>query len=119
MINVVLIAVIAALIAAAVLVSRKRVSRGCCEPSQDSVQEVWVTDTDPAHYPYTRTVQIEGMHCENCVRRVANAYNQMEGCWAQVSLSKKRALVRTKQPVRDEELIAVPARLGYTAKIGG
>ena len=69
---------------------------------------------DASHYSYARLVRIEGMHCQNCARRVENAFNSQEGFYAKVDLAKKTAQVRTKVPVSDQQLKQVVRRLGYS-----
>ena len=57
---------------------------------------------------------MEGMHCQNCARRIENAFNAKEGFYAKVDLGKKTALVRSKREVPDEELKQVVRGLGYS-----
>lgn len=42
---------------------------------------------------HTYTIQIEGMHCQNCVNAVTRAINDIDGTSAKVSLKKKTAKV--------------------------
>ena len=67
-----------------------------------------------SHYPYAKVVRVEGMHCQNCARRVENAFNAKEGFYAKVDLGKKTALVCSKREVPDEELKQVVRDLGYS-----
>ena len=91
----------------------KKLQRGCCGAGGDVVKAIKPADRDPAHYPYARLVRVEGMHCQNCARRVENAFNSREGFWAKVDLGKGTALVRFKRQASDEELKQVVRRLGY------
>ena len=91
----------------------KKLKSGCCGAGGDSVKKVRPGDRDIAHYPYAKTIHVEGMHCENCARRVENAFNGQEGCLAKVSLHKKTAQVFAKREVPAEELKQVARKLGY------
>ena len=82
----------------------KKLKRGCCGAGGDEVKRVRPADRDASHYSYARLVRIEGMHCQNCARRVENAFNSQEGFYAKVDLAKKTALVRSKAPVSDQQL---------------
>lgn len=92
----------------------KKLKSGCCGAGGDTVKRVRPADRDASHYPYARLVRIEGMHCQNCARRVENAFNGKEGFLARVDLAKKTALVRSKSPVSDQELKQVVRSLGYS-----
>ena len=92
----------------------KKLKSGCCGAGGDEVKRVRPADRDASHYSYARLVRIEGMHCQNCARRVENAINSQEGFYAKVDLAKKTALVRTKVPVSDQQLKQVVRGLGYS-----
>ena len=92
----------------------KKLKTGCCGSGGDEVKRVRPVDRDRSHYPCAKVVRIEGMHCQNCARRVENAFNAKEGFYAKVDLGKKTALVRSKREVPDEELKQVVRSLGYS-----
>lgn len=94
----------------------KRIDKGCCESTDNDQIKIKKIDTNLSHYPYTTIVHIDGMHCENCVNKVKNAYGE-KGCYAEVSLSKKQAVVHSKKKLSDEMLTAIPVRIGYDAHI--
>ncbi len=85
---------------------------GCCGggPDEDRVK---VADKNTAHYPYTVTLKVEGMHCSNCTDRVENALNRLDGVWAKVSLKRGEAIVLTKGRIEDDTLRQTVARAGY------
>lgn len=60
--------------------------------------------------------QIEGMHCENCVARVAHAINAIDGAAADVSLRKKHAHVDCDRDIAPATIIAAVTREGYAVK---
>lgn len=99
-----------------ILSLRKRITKGCCDTGDDDHVTEENIDQNLKDYPYTKKVHVEGMHCDNCVKRVENAYAQ-KGCYAQVSLKKQEAVVHMKKELPDELLEAIPVRIGYDAQI--
>ncbi len=99
----------------------KRLTHGCCGAGGDAPEpKVKVQDKDVRNYPYHITIQVKGMHCKNCVRRVENALNQMQGVWAVVDLRQSCVQVRMKQELPRERLLDAIRRLGYGAiALGG
>src|SRR5690349_18095432 len=64
----------------------------------------------------TITLDIEGMTCASCVRRVERALSKVEGVeTASVNLAAETALVSLGQPVAVDDLIGAVSRAGYTA----
>ncbi len=61
----------------------------------------------------TKVMNIEGMHCENCNRRVQNALNSIEGVSAKVNGDKQQAIVKLGREVSDSELEKAVTSLGY------
>lgn len=70
--------------------SMKRVSNGCCGTGDD-VKKVKAEDTDVSHYPYHFEVEVEGMTCSQCKKRVENAFNEKKGFYAKVNLKQKKS----------------------------
>lgn len=60
-----------------------------------------------------KTVQIEGMTCENCKNRVESRLNNLEGLSAKVSLKKKTAILSMEKEIEDEQIRAVIKKAGY------
>lgn len=77
---------------------RKQLNEGCCGAGGDAGpgEKVEPVDKDESHYPYIARVSIEGMHCDNCVRKVENAVNRIDGAWAKVDLPSHSAKVLLK-----------------------
>ena len=92
-------------------IRKLRYGGGCCGEHEGAVKKVKVADRDKTHYPYETVLTIDGMTCSNCVRRVENALNQLDGVWAQVDLSK--AAVRMKQPLPEDTLRDAVRAAGY------
>lgn len=59
------------------------------------------------------TLHIEGMTCEHCVNRVAEALNSIDGVSAKVNLHKKNATVSFDRPVEEETLCRTVENAGY------
>lgn len=91
----------------------KKLKTGCCGGGGDEIKRIRPADSNAAHYPYARKITIEGMSCKNCAMRVENAFNRQDGYYATVDLRHRCALVRTKQPVGDDDLRRVVLRTGY------
>ena len=51
-----------------------------------------------------KVVSIEGMHCQNCKRRVETLLNGIEGAVAKVDLGKNIAILSMSRIVADEEI---------------
>ena len=54
------------------------------------------SDKNKSHYPYEYILVVDGMRCSNCVRRVENALNSVDGFWAKANLEKKSVNVLSK-----------------------
>lgn len=84
---------------------------GCCGTGK-TMKKIHSADKVAAHYPYVKVLKIEGMTCRNCVIRIANALNSLEGVFAKVTLGK--AVVRMKLNLPDDRLQQAVAKEGYT-----
>lgn len=60
-----------------------------------------------------KTIAIEGMMCEHCVKHVTDALNKLDGVEAEVSLDDKNACVELKTDISDEELKQAVEDAGY------
>ena len=94
-------------------IRKLRYGGGCCGSHEDSIKKVKVADRDKTHYPYETVLTIDGMTCSNCVRRVENALNQLDGVWAQVDLSSHQVTVRMKQALSEDTLRDAVRAAGY------
>ncbi len=64
-----------------------------------------------------KTLTVEGMMCQNCVRHVREALAGVEGvCSVEVNLKKKRAEVRLSSEVSEETLAEAVRKAGYEVK---
>ncbi len=114
--NVIIIAALVLVIGIAVYSTVHRVRHGssCCGERDPEEKKVKVTDKNKNNYPYTYILQVDGMHCSNCARKVENALNAGEGHWAVADVSKKEVLLRTKFEENESGLGEIVANAGYT-----
>lgn len=91
----------------------KRAKSGCCGGSGDEVKKIKVADKNISHYPYSFDLEVEGMTCGNCKKRVENALNSREGIFASVDLDKKLAVIRMKEQVSADDLKEIVRKAGY------
>lgn len=61
----------------------------------------------------TKTISIEGMMCQHCVKHVTDALNKVPGVAAQVSLENKNAVCTVEPSVTDAQLKAAVTEAGY------
>jgi len=64
----------------------------------------------------TKTIKIEGMHCNHCVNSVKRSLNKLEGVSAKVDLSKNEAVVSFDREVLDDELKMAVERVDFKVK---
>lgn len=112
----VVVIILLGIVALAVLGTIKRIRYGssCCGEKTPPPKKVKVKDLNKASYPFVYQLKVDGMHCANCARRVENAINSLEGCWAVVDLGKKEVTLRTKRETTEQDMSAVIAKAGYT-----
>jgi len=113
--NIAIIAVLAAVVFVAVVRMLKNRGKSCCG-SGESVKKVRPVDADAKNYPYHAAAIVEGMVCINCVRRVENAFNSMDGYMAKVDIDANRAEIWGKYPMEDDFIRSVISGAGYTVK---
>ena len=77
------------------------------------MKKVKAEDTDVSHYPYHFEVEVEGMTCSQCKKRVENAFNEKKGFYAKVNLKQKKAQVYAKEQISTQEIQAIVRRSGY------
>ena len=116
--EIVLVPALAALLGYGVwkTVQRSRKGSACCGDIPEQETSAQVTDRDRSHYPYSLTLRVTGMTCQNCARRVENALDSHEGVWARVDLGRGTVRVLMKEQVPPRELCALVARAGYMAE---
>lgn len=86
---------------------------GCCGGGGGSVREHKELDAPKIG---EKTLEIEGMHCENCQNRIEHAVNKIDGAVCKVDLKKKLAKVSYSREIDEELLKNTVSRLGYEVK---
>lgn len=98
----------------------KKLSRGCCGGSPDTVKRQKPEDTDVSHYPFCYELEIDGMTCKNCAVRIENAFNSTGEYYAVVNPSKHIGTIHAKKETPETELRKIVAKCGYSVrKISG
>lgn len=91
------------------------------EPTSQDNTEPESSETTEAQEKGTameKTLNVEGMMCQNCVRHVKNALEGVDGVVsAEVSLENNNAVVTLDADVADDVLIAAVVEEGYGAEI--
>lgn len=106
----ILLGAVAAVIAAAVIVLRKRAGRkGCCGSGSDYRPRRKKLKT----VVKTRTFVIAGMHCEHCAGRIMETINDIPQTAATVDWKKGTAVVDFSGEIPEETLCRRIERLGY------
>ncbi len=65
----------------------------------------------------TLQLRIEGMHCEGCVRRVAQALNKLEGVHVHSVEVGSAAVVLDSARVSPQQVAAAVNGLGFSARV--
>ena len=88
----------------------KRRNKSVAEPVTPSAA------SDKSEDGYMKTiVNIEGMCCEHCAKRVENALSTVSGVVsADVKLKKNLAVIRSREPLSEEDIKKVVSDAGYT-----
>lgn len=108
--------VIIAIVVVAIISTRKRAKSGCCGGSEFKEKKIKPADTNKDNYPFSATVNIDGMTCDHCVARVQNALNELDGVYAKVNLKKNNAEVLYKDESAEAQIEAAITKNGYVFK---
>ncbi len=61
-----------------------------------------------------KVINIEGMHCDHCVKRVTDALNSIEGVdKVKVNLAKKEVVITSEKEISDELINSKINELGF------
>ncbi len=111
-------AIVFVLAAAVVLFSgflaakRFREGGSCCGSAEKAPKRIR-RRIKKSDYPYSTAVIITGMVCENCSVRAENALNGLEGVWAKVDLSSRKAKIRSAAPIDMKKIKAALGSEGF------
>ena len=114
-VNIIIVLIVAAIVVFGSINYIKKLKKGgdCCPEHEEATKSIKVKDRDKSHYPYEAKLAIDCMSCNNCVRKVENALNALDGTWATVSLEDNMATVLLKNPPDIEKLSKAVADAGY------
>lgn len=110
MINYIIIAVLVVVLAFCIRSSAKhfRGEGGCCGGSTYKARRKKLD-----HVAAKRVFAVEGMSCQNCVNRVMEAVNSIEGASGVVNLKKGLVTVSMEHPIEDETIKKAIEKAGY------
>jgi copper chaperone CopZ len=114
--NIVVYVVLGAIVGLAVYGTVRRIRHGssCCGEREPAPKKVRVSDRKASNYPYLYELNVDGMHCSNCARRVENAFNSIEGFWATADVGEKKVKLRTKMAIDETVCRKAVDGAGYT-----
>ena len=109
----IIIGILAIIVVIAVISSVKHMKGegGCCGGGGDTVAEERKTLDNPVIA--VKTVDIEGMHCENCKNSIERSVNKIDGASCQVNLKKKQATIEVDREIDDADIRIAIERLDF------
>ena len=110
------IAILAVVVVLAVLGIIKRIKYGssCCGEKDALPARVKVKDKNKRNYPYSYVLDVDGMHCSGCVRKIENEFNSRDGFWAKANLEKKQVNLLSKNELERAEAGSIVSKAGFT-----
>ncbi|SDI98340.1 Copper chaperone CopZ [Lachnospiraceae bacterium G41] len=110
------IAILAVLVVLAVLGIIKRIKYGssCCGEKDAAPAKVKVKDKNKRNYPYSYVLDVDGMHCSGCVRKIENEFNSHDGFWAKANLEKKEVSLLSKTEIDEKTAAKIVSDAGFT-----
>lgn len=96
---------------------RRKVKEGCCDVESTSVKQIHKALEKPASdYRFHVELVIEGMHCEQCLKKTLNALNQLDGCVAFAGNRFAAVELVSDQDMTSPEIIKAIQAAGYMLK---
>ncbi len=111
-VSIILIVVIIASIAG--VVKRIKYGSSCCGERDAAPSKIKVKDRNKNHYPNTYYLEVDGMHCSGCVRKIENEFNKNEGMWAKANLEYKQVKLLSKNTVDRNMASKIVSDAGFT-----
>ena len=96
------------------VINRIRHGSSCCGEHEAAPKKVRAKDTNKNHYPFVYELDVDGMHCANCARRVENGFNSITGLWAKADIGQKKVLLRSKTQMDEAQVKKIISDAGYT-----
>lgn len=95
-------------------VKRIRYGSSCCGEREPAPKKVRVSDKNKDNYRYLYSLDVDGMHCSNCARRVENSFNSRDGLWAKADVGQKKVELRSKSELSEKNCREILDQAGYT-----
>ena len=95
-------------------VKRIRYGSSCCGEREPAPKKIRVKDSNKSNYPFFYILDVDGMHCSNCARRVENSFNKLDGIWAKADVGKKKVELRSKSELSEAHCREILNEAGYT-----
>ncbi|MCR4648368.1 MAG: heavy-metal-associated domain-containing protein [Lachnospiraceae bacterium] len=111
-VSIILIVVIIASIAG--VVKRIKYGSSCCGEKDAAPSKIKVKDRNKSHYRYIYYLEVDGMHCSGCVRKIENEFNKNEGMWAKADLENKQVKLLSKNEVDRNLASKIVSDSGFT-----
>ena len=93
---------------------KKIQSGSCCSTrGNENISKVKVADKNKNHYPYKRILQIGGMTCSNCAKKIENNFNKLGNVYAKVNFDKEELIILMKEELSDQDIENVIKDSGY------
>ena len=96
------------------LIKRIKYGSSCCGEKDSLPAKVKVKDKNKRNYPYSYVLDVDGMHCSGCVRKIENEFNSHEGMWAKASVEKKEVSLLSKAPIDEKTAGMIVSKAGFT-----
>ena len=112
----VVLVILFAVIVVAVIGVVKRIKYGssCCGERDAAPSKIKVKDKNKNHYTYTYYLEVDGMHCSGCVRKIENEFNKNEGMWAKANLENKQVKLLSKNTLDKSIASQIVSDAGFT-----
>jgi copper chaperone CopZ len=96
------------------VIKRIRHGSSCCGEHEAAPKKIRAKDTNKNHYPFAYELDVDGMHCANCARRVENGFNSVTGLWAKADIGQKKVFLRSKTQLDEPQVKKIISDAGYT-----
>ena len=114
--TIIVLIILFAVTAVAVISVVKRIKYGssCCGERDATPSKIKVKDKNKNHYTNTYYLEVDGMHCSGCVRKIENEFNKNEGMWAKANLEYKQVKLLSKNTVDRNMASKIVSDAGFT-----
>lgn len=112
MVNGIIIGILLIVLVLALMRVKRHFKGGCCGSGRPVATVKMLSDPRLGQ----KTLKLEGICCENCLIRVGNALNRLDGVSCTTHYADQTAIVSYSREVTDQELQAVVEKLGYSVR---